>query len=109
MLFLDRLPDLLRVSRVAAPAPDEPHWHLEFLGVDPDRQGQGVGSQVLSFGLRRADEAGFACGLETSNERNLALYRRFGFEIRGEARPFRSGPPVWSMWRPASSPILLAR
>jgi ribosomal protein S18 acetylase RimI-like enzyme len=109
MLFLDRLPDLLRVSRVAAAAPDEPHWHLEYLGVDPDRQGQGVGSQVLSFGLRRADEAGFACGLETSNERNLALYRRFGFEIRGEARPFTSGPPVWSMWRPASRPILLAR
>ena len=73
------------------------------------RRRPGPGSKGLSFGLRRADEAGFACGLETSNERNLARYRRFGFEIRGEARPFRSGPPVWSMWRPASNPILLAR
>ena len=106
-LFLDRLPDLLRLTRAAAAGPDEPHWHLEYLAVDPDRQGQGVGGQVLGFGLRRADEAGFACGLETSNERAIALYRRLGFEVRDETRPFRSGPPVWSMWRPAS-PILLA-
>jgi ribosomal protein S18 acetylase RimI-like enzyme len=101
-LFLDRLPDLLRLTRVAAIAPDEPHWHLECLAVDPDRQGQGIGSQVLSFGLRRADEVGSACGLETSNERTMALYRRFGFEVRDETRPFGSGPPVWSMWRPAA-------
>ncbi|MFH0751665.1 MAG: N-acetyltransferase [Chloroflexota bacterium] len=104
MLFLDRLPDLLRLTRVAAIAADEPYWHLEYLAVDPDRQGQGVGSQVLAFGVRRADEAGFACALETSNERTIALYGRLGFEVRGEARPFRSGPPVWSMWRPATAP-----
>lgn len=105
--FLDRLPDLLRLRRGAAIAPDEPHWHLEYLAVDPDRQGQGVGGRVLAFGLRRADEAGVACGLETSNERTIALYRRFGFEVQEETRPFTSGPPTWSMWRPASSPILL--
>ena len=103
-LFLDRLPDLLRLTRAAAIAPDEPHWHLEALAVDPDRQGQGVGSQVLSFGLRRAYEAWLACRLETSNERTIALYRRFGFEVREEARPFKSGPPIWSMWRPATAP-----
>ena len=34
----------------------------------------------------------------------IALYRRLGFEVRDEARPFRSGPPVWSMWRPATAP-----
>ena len=48
--------------------------------------------------------AGFACGLETSNERAMALYRRFGFEVRDETPPFRSGPPVWSMWRPTTTP-----
>ncbi len=104
MLFLDRLPDLRRLIPTTTTGPVEPHWYLEALAVDPDRQGQGVGSQVLGFGLRRADEAGFACRLQTSNERNLALYRRFGFEVRDETRPFRSGPPVWSMWRPAAAP-----
>ena len=75
----------------------------DALAVNPDRQGQGVGSHMLAFGLRRADEAGFACRLRTSNERNLALYGRFGFEVRDETRPFRSGPPIWSMWRPATA------
>lgn len=102
-LFLDRLPDLVRLARVAAAGPDEPHWHLQYLGVDPDRQNEGVGSQVLSFGLQRADEAGFACGLETSNERTLGLYRRFGFEVRDKFRPFKDGPPVLLMWRPATA------
>jgi len=84
--------------------PIEPHWYLEALAVDPDRHGQGVGSHMLAFGLRRADEAGFACRLRTSNERNLALYGRFGFEVREETRPFKNGPSIWSMWRPAAAP-----
>lgn len=102
-LFLDRLPDFLRLSQATGIREGEPHWYLEYLGVDPDRQGRGVGSQLLAHGLRRVDETGLACGLETSNERTVALYRRFGFEVRREARPFRSGPPVWSMWRPATA------
>lgn len=103
-LFLDRLPDLLRLARVAEPGPGEACWQLEYLAVDPDRQGQGVGGRLLAQGLRRADEAGQACGLDTSNERTVHLYRRFGFEVREEARPFPGGPPVWSMWRPATKP-----
>lgn len=102
-LFLDRLPDLWRLTEGTAIVADEPHWHLEYLAVDPNRQGQGVGSRVLNAGLRRADDAAFACGLTTSNERNLALYRRFGFEVRDESQPFRDGPPIWSMWRPAAA------
>ncbi len=104
LLFLDRLPDLVRLTRVATSFADEPHWHLEYLGVDPDRQGQGVGGQLLAQGLLRADGAGVPCGLETSNERTVALYRRFGFQVREEARPFRIGPPVWTLWRPATAP-----
>jgi len=102
-LFIDRLSDLRRMIPPATTGPVEPHWYLEFLAVDPDRQGQGVGSRVLAFGLRRADEAGVVCGLKTSSERNLALYRRFGFEVRDELRPFKDGPPIWSMWRPAAA------
>lgn len=103
-LFIDRLSDLRRMIPPTTTGPFEPHWFLEALAVDPDRQGQGIGSRVLSFGLRRADEAGFASRLQTSNERNLVLYRRFGFEVRDEARPFKDGPSIWSMWRPAAAP-----
>jgi ribosomal protein S18 acetylase RimI-like enzyme len=106
LLFLDRLPDLCRMAPGAPGAPDgagKRHWHLEYLAVDPGRQGNGLGSRLLEHGLGRADEAGLACGLDTSSERALALYRRAGFEIRNEARPFAGGPPIWSMWRPAAA------
>jgi ribosomal protein S18 acetylase RimI-like enzyme len=103
LLFLDRLPDLCRMAPGAPAGAGEPHWHLAYLAVDPGRQGKGLGGRLLAHGLGRADESGLACGLETSSERALALYRRAGFEIRNEARPFAVGPPIWSMWRPATA------
>jgi ribosomal protein S18 acetylase RimI-like enzyme len=39
--------------------------------------------------------------LESSNERNVPLYERLGFEVR-ERYVLPSGPPVWLMWRPAA-------
>ncbi len=108
LLFGAQARDALRHGCIDVAVPHRrPLAAAIWLAVDPDRQGQGVGGRVLAFGLRRADEAGVACGLETSNERTIALYRRFGFEVQEETRPFTSGPPTWSMWRPASSPILL--
>ena len=40
-----------------------PHWYLWALGVEPDRQRQGVGSRLLRPVLARADEAGVPCYL----------------------------------------------
>ncbi len=28
--------------------PQEPHWHLPLIGVDPAHQGKGIGSALLS-------------------------------------------------------------
>ena len=36
----------------------EPHWYLFILGVDPPRQGQGVGSAIIRRGLARASRRG---------------------------------------------------
>jgi hypothetical protein len=36
--------------------------------------------------------------LESSSERNLALYGRHGFEITGEVA-IPGGPRIWPMWR----------
>jgi len=79
--------------------PTEPHWYLFTLGTAPERQGQGVGSALLRSMLAQVDELGEPAYLESSKERNVPLYARFGFEVLDEI-PSRAGsPPIWRMWR----------
>lgn len=100
LLFLDRLPDFLRLAKAAPPSSLPPFCPLEYLAVDPPWQGRGLGRRLLDSGIERAEEAGLACGLATSSEGALRLYQRVGFEVSLETRPFEAGPPVWYMWRP---------
>jgi ribosomal protein S18 acetylase RimI-like enzyme len=78
---------------------DRPHAYLMFLGVARAAQGHGVGSRLLKVGTDRLDAAGLPAYLETQTERNIALYRRHGFEVISENRPRPDAPLLWSMWR----------
>ncbi len=75
------------------------HAYLWFLGVAPEAQGHGVGSRLLKVGTDRCDAAGLPAYLETQTERNVALYRRHGFEVISEHRCRPDAPLMWSMWR----------
>jgi GNAT superfamily N-acetyltransferase len=79
--------------------PTGPHWYLATLGTEPERQGQGVGSALLRSMLSVADQEGEPAYLESSKERNVALYARFGFEVIDEFRDGVGAPPIWRMWR----------
>jgi ribosomal protein S18 acetylase RimI-like enzyme len=103
LLFLDRLPDFVRLAKAAPPPSLPPFWLLEYLAVDPPWQGRGLGRRLLDAGIGRAEEAGLACGLATSSEGARRLYQRVGFEVSLETRPFEAGPPVWYMWRPPAA------
>lgn len=94
-----RAPRVLRgLGRVEASHPDAPHLYLAVLGVDPGRQGSGLGSALLRPGLELCDREGIPAYLETARERNIDFYARHGFRVTGElALP--KGPPVWLMWR----------
>ena len=74
-----------------------PHGYLPYLGVDPERQGQGLGTRLLRPILRLADEDGLPCYLESSTDRATALYRRHGFEVVGEGDVEAGGPRLWGM------------
>lgn len=97
--FSRRTPHMLvgfgRVDRVH---PKEPHYYLAVLGVVPEAQGRGVGSQLLRPMLDRCDTEGVPAYLESSKERNLPFYERHGFRVTGEIR-FPRGPQLWTMWR----------
>jgi ribosomal protein S18 acetylase RimI-like enzyme len=74
-----------------------PHWYLMLLAVAPERQGQGLGSRLIAPQLARAEAAGMPVYLETMNERDVAFYRKNGFEIGGEIALAGNGPRVWGM------------
>lgn len=78
--------------------PQEPHWYLPFIGVDPARQGAGIGAALLRPMLEKCDADGLPAYLESSNPKNRPLYQRHGFEIMGEIR-VESCPPVTPMLR----------
>jgi ribosomal protein S18 acetylase RimI-like enzyme len=72
---------------------------LGIVGVDPELQDRGLGSALVKEGLTRADQANCPCYLETSEERNLAFYERYGFAVL-EAAPLGAGGLTgWGMRR----------
>ena len=94
------LPRMLRFFNIADKKhPHEPHWYLNVLGIHPDLQGRGFGSHLMQPVLRRCDEQGLPAYLETDTERNVALYKRHGFEVTERFDLPGGGPPIWLMWR----------
>ena len=79
---------------------EEPHWYLAIIGVDPVRQGYGVGAALLRSRLRRCDEEGLPAYLESSNLDNVPLYQHFGFHVTGALGLPEGAPVVNTMWRP---------
>ena len=69
---------------------------LWIMGVDPAAQGQGLGALLVRRALERMKERGFdSCILKTENERNVAFYRRIGFELIEAGRAPSSGLAYW--------------
>jgi ribosomal protein S18 acetylase RimI-like enzyme len=73
--------------------PAESVWYLAQLGAATP--GQGVGSALLEHRLASISGPAY---LESSNQRNMPLYQRFGFEeIQEISLP--DGPTLWTMLR----------
>ena len=77
----------------------EPHWYLYLLGVEPARQGRGVGRALLAPTLARADAGGVPCYLETQNSRNVGFYERLGFRVTSDGWAPGTTLRVWTMRR----------
>lgn len=80
-----------------------PHFYLMTIGVDPRFQGQGLGGSLLDATLAKIDAKGLPSYLESSNEKNVPLYKRHGYEVISEFRPVPDAPPLWGMWREAKA------
>lgn len=78
--------------------PDSPHLYLFIVGIDPSRQGNGLGALLLEPTLANCDATGTAAYLESTNPRNVGFYQRLGFDIVSEFHP-EGGPLLTGMWR----------
>ena len=81
----EHLDDLLATfEKMGECHPEEDHWYLPLIGVDPNAQGRGLGGALMRHAAARADEAGVLAYLESTNPKNISLYARHGFQAMGE-------------------------
>lgn len=80
--------------------PEEPHWYLPIVGVEPNAQGKGLGADLMRHAVARCDQEQALAYLESSNPRNISLYQRHGFEVMGQIR-VGAAPLVTPMLRRA--------
>ena len=79
--------------------PKTPHWHLGPLAVATNKQGQGIGSALLTWFCHFVDEKKEAAYLETDKPENVRLYEKFGFVVKEEDVVY--GAKNWFMFRDA--------
>lgn len=79
----------------------QPYSYLRYVGVRPDRQGEGQGGIILRDIIDRAARAGRGVLLETATPDNVVIYSRLGFEITEEWSVPGGGPKFWTMVHPA--------
>jgi ribosomal protein S18 acetylase RimI-like enzyme len=78
--------------------PNEPHWFLPLIGIDPSRQNQGLGSLLMQHAHRDFDRDGMLAYLDSSNPKNIPFYQRHGYEVLGTIR-VGNCPPISPMLR----------
>ncbi|MEM7757724.1 MAG: GNAT family N-acetyltransferase [Cyanobacteria bacterium P01_A01_bin.40] len=78
--------------------PNESHWYLGILGVDPSQQRQGYGSALIRPILKECDRTNQIAYLESSSPDSASLYQRQGFELLGTIQ-IDNSPPVFPMVR----------
>lgn len=90
-------------EQMASYHPQEPHWYLPLIGIDPARQGQRLGDKLMAHALARCDAEQLTAYLESSNPRNVSFYQRHGFEVIGKIQ-VGSSPTIVPMLRRPRAP-----
>ena len=80
---------------------EEPHYHLVWLGVEPELQRKGIGTELMNAMLKKFSEEKMKCFLDTQDEENIDYYERFGFKLIKESKLPDEDVTYWGMlWEP---------
>lgn len=60
--------------------PQENHYYLTLLGVLPSSQGKGWGGKILNI-IHEKIPSSVPIALDTENEKNVAYYEKFGYQL----------------------------
>ncbi|HEY6899948.1 MAG TPA: GNAT family N-acetyltransferase [Puia sp.] len=75
---------MAREARIKKVHPPDGFYYLWFIGVRRSEQNKGVGGMLLKEVLQQSEGMGRPVYLETSTEKNVPWYRKFGFEVYEE-------------------------
>ena len=87
-------------EQMASYHPEEPHWYLPLIGVDPAHQGKGHGGALMAYALQRCDRDHLAAYLESTNPREHHAVSAAWLEALGNDSG-GSSPPLTPMLRKA--------
>lgn len=74
-------------------------WILFQLAVNPFCQGKGHGRALLNSMLKRIDKHKHSCCLDTHDEKNVNIYKRYGFKVVYSGTVPHSNTSLWTMVR----------
>ncbi len=72
---------LKRETLIKSNHPKTPMYYLWFLGVNPDAQKRGRGSDLIKYVIQKSVEEKRDIYLETSTLTNIPWYEKFGFKV----------------------------
>lgn len=78
---------------------DRPYWYLLFAGVDPARQGQGIGTALVAPMHQFLDARQQPALLEANSEALVGYWERFGYTVQHRAEVPGGGVTYWFMIR----------
>ncbi|WP_186755547.1 GNAT family N-acetyltransferase [Echinicola salinicaeni] len=79
---------LKRQSTIKGYYPEGSKLYLWYIGVDPAKQGVGIGSRLLNEVMEKEGEKFETICLETSTPLNVPWYQNHGFELYGQTDDF---------------------
>ncbi|MDY6896532.1 MAG: GNAT family N-acetyltransferase [Cyanobacteriota bacterium] len=82
--------------------PSSPHFYINTFAVNPQNQGKGIGSAILSYIHQMSEQNLLSRGvaLDTQTQQNVSYYQRCGYDICNTAE--LENVNNWFMFRPNS-------
>ncbi|MEM1283276.1 MAG: GNAT family N-acetyltransferase [Chlamydiota bacterium] len=79
--------------------PSSPHFYINILAVNPQNQGKGIGSAILSHihQMSEQDSDSHGVALDTQTQQNVDYYQRFGYRVSATAE--LENVKSWFMFR----------